>query len=67
MIVVNAHRVTATSGEGFAVRLYRAGNRSGFLRAFSDQPSAFSLGFNKVRAAWDGWRMGQVAHGTGGA
>ncbi|KAL6745331.1 ERCC4 protein, partial [Haematococcus lacustris] len=48
MIVLNAHRVTATSGEGFAVRLYRAGNSSGFLRALSDAPAAFMGGFNKV-------------------
>lgn len=48
MIVVNAHRVTDTSGEGFAVRLYRERNRTGFLRALSDQPTAFTSGFNKV-------------------
>jgi hypothetical protein len=47
ILVVNAHRVTDTSGEGFAVRLYRASNSSGFVRAFSDQPVSFS-GFSKV-------------------
>ena len=46
-IVLNAHRVTETSGEGFAVRLFRAANRNGFVRAFSDQPVSF-LGFSKV-------------------
>lgn len=47
VLVVNAHRVTDTSGEGFAVRLLRAGNPAGFVRAFSDQPTSFG-GFNKV-------------------
>lgn len=54
MLVLNAHRVTDTSGEGFAVALYRSaaahrpGAAPGWLRAFSDQPTAFSQGFNKV-------------------
>jgi hypothetical protein len=47
VLVVNAHRVTDTSGEGFAVRLLRASNPAGFVRAFSDQPTSFG-GFNKV-------------------
>ena len=42
LIVLNAHRVTDSSGEGFAVRLYRGANASGFVRAFSDAPVAFS-------------------------
>lgn len=50
MIVVNAHRVTDTSGEGFAVRLYRERNTTGFLRALSDQPAAFTASFSKVGA-----------------
>lgn len=48
MVILNAHRVTDTSGEAFAVRLYRAGNSSGFVRAVSDSPLAFNVGFNKV-------------------
>ena len=48
-IVLNAHRVTDESGEGFAVRLYRQGNRQGSVKAFSDQPISFTAGFNKVR------------------
>jgi DNA excision repair protein ERCC-4 len=48
MLVLNAHNVTETSKEGFAVRLYRQGNSTGFLRAFSDQPTSFLSGFNKV-------------------
>jgi DNA excision repair protein ERCC-4 len=63
MIILNAHKVTDSSGEGFAVRLYRqgtgqglnlpgalggGGNAAGFLRAFSDSPNAFAAGFNRV-------------------
>ena len=48
MLVLNAHRVAENSGEGFAVRLFRAANSRGFVRAFSDQPVSF-LGFSKVR------------------
>ena len=51
MIIMNAHRVTDASGEAFAVRLYRMANKGGFVRAFSDQPTGFASGFNKVRCA----------------
>lgn len=47
VVVVNAHRVTDTSGEGFAVRLLRAGNGGAFVRGLSDQPTSFG-GFSKV-------------------
>ncbi len=61
LIILNAHRVTDNSGEGFAVRLYRQGtgqglelsqggstsNNKGFVRAFSDNPNAFAAGFNR--------------------
>ncbi len=76
LIILNAHRVSDTSGEGFAVRLYRqgtnlglppvaaqtlppqqqqyfptqqcdTGNSTGFVRAFSDTPTAFMAGFNR--------------------
>ena len=52
IIVLNAHRVNDTSGEGFAVRLYRTANRNGSVRAFSDQPPSF-LGFSKVECSHD--------------
>ncbi|KAF9292420.1 hypothetical protein BGZ68_006366 [Mortierella alpina] len=45
MLVANAHRVTATSTEAFILRLYRQGNSEGFVKAFSDHPEAFSVGF----------------------
>ena len=46
--VLNAHRVTDTSGEGFVVRLYRGGNTTGFVRGFSDFPSSFVSEFGKA-------------------
>ena len=49
MLILNAHNVSDTSGEGFAVRLFRKGNRRGFIRALSDQPSFFASGFAKVQ------------------
>lgn len=48
MVILNAQRVTEASGEAFAVRLYRMANKNGFIRAFSDQPTSFASGFNKV-------------------
>ncbi|GMH40938.1 hypothetical protein BSKO_08842 [Bryopsis sp. KO-2023] len=48
IVVLNAHRVKDVSGEGFAVKIYRAGNKTGFIRAFSDQPTNLSGGFGKV-------------------
>ena len=48
LLVLNAHNVTDTSGDGFAMRLFRRGNQRGFIRALSDQPSFFAAGFNKA-------------------
>ena len=52
ILVVNAHLVQDTTGEGFAVRLFRKGNQRGFVRALSDQPCSFVSGFNKVYRPW---------------
>ncbi len=48
VLVLNAQRVTDSSGEAFAVRLFRSGNARGYVRAFSDTPMGFGGGFNKV-------------------
>jgi DNA excision repair protein ERCC-4 len=53
MLILNAHNVSDTSGEGFAVRLFRKGNQRGFVRALSDQPSFFASGFAKVQRPQD--------------
>ena len=52
IIVMNAHRVTDTSGEGFAVRLFRTNNQRGFVRAFSDNPASVTGGFAKVHPVY---------------
>ena len=44
---MNAHRVTDTCGEAFAVRLLRSGgNAAAFVRAFSDRPGELCRGFS---------------------
>ncbi len=48
VIVCSAHRTTETSGEGFVVRLFREGNRKGYVRAISDRPGDLTRGFNSV-------------------
>jgi hypothetical protein len=44
-----------SSGEGFAVRLYKAARPSGVIRALSDIPASFAADFNKVLLHF--WRM----------
>eukprot|EP00850_Spirogloea_muscicola_P019869 SM000201S05925 [mRNA] locus=s201:168274:173629:+ [translate_table: standard] len=48
LFVANAHRVAETSAEAFIVRLYRAENKEGFVRGFSDRPQAMASGFNRA-------------------
>ncbi|CAM9436108.1 unnamed protein product, partial [Discosporangium mesarthrocarpum] len=47
-LVHRAHRVLETSSEAFILRVFREGNRVGFVKAFSDQPEAFLSGFAKL-------------------
>jgi len=48
LLVMHAERVIATSIEAFIVRIYRQHNRDGFLKAFSDNPEAFTSGFSPL-------------------
>ncbi|MCO5559047.1 hypothetical protein L7F22_012639 [Adiantum nelumboides] len=48
LVFLNAHRLSDTSTEAFIARLYRASNRKGFIRAFSDKPQAMISGFSKT-------------------
>lgn len=48
IIFLNAHRLSDACTESFIARLYRAGNRKGFIRAFSDKPQAMISGFSKT-------------------
>jgi DNA excision repair protein ERCC-4 len=47
-IVANAEHITETSTEVFILRYYRQVNKNGFIKAFSDNPIAFTNGFHKV-------------------
>eukprot|EP00616_Rhizochromulina_sp_CCMP1243_P013390 CAMPEP_0118967860 /NCGR_PEP_ID=MMETSP1173-20130426/5182_1 /TAXON_ID=1034831 /ORGANISM="Rhizochromulina marina cf, Strain CCMP1243" /LENGTH=201 /DNA_ID=CAMNT_0006916893 /DNA_START=54 /DNA_END=656 /DNA_ORIENTATION=- len=48
-LVHQAHRVTETSSEGFILRIFRQANRSGFVKAFSEDPEHLSRGFSKAQ------------------
>jgi DNA excision repair protein ERCC-4 len=48
LIVLHAERVVATSVEAFCLRIYRQGNKEGFLKAFSDNPEPFTTGFSPL-------------------
>ncbi|KIL60371.1 hypothetical protein M378DRAFT_14230 [Amanita muscaria Koide BX008] len=49
IIVLHAERVTPTALEAFIVRLYREKNKSGFLKAFTDQPESITSGLSPLR------------------
>ena len=51
LVVANGHRITDASGEAFVVRLFRAGNRRGFVRALTDRPGELVRGFNSIERA----------------
>lgn len=48
LVVLHAERVAATSLEAFIVRIFRQKNKKGFLKAFSDQPEPFTMGFQPL-------------------
>ncbi|KXJ09962.1 DNA repair endonuclease XPF [Exaiptasia diaphana] len=48
MVVFKAHKIIESCQEAFILRLYRENNKTGFIKAFSDQPTAFTSGFCKV-------------------
>lgn len=48
MVVNNAHRITDVSTEAFIIRVYRQRNRTGFLKAFSDEPELLLQGFGRL-------------------
>lgn len=48
MVVLHAEGVAATSLEAFIVRIFRQKNQNGFLKAFSDQPEPFTVGFQPL-------------------
>lgn len=48
LIVLHADRIVATSLEAFILRIYRQKNKVGFLKAFSDNPDPFTVGFSPL-------------------
>ncbi|KAI0885964.1 DNA repair protein [Annulohypoxylon maeteangense] len=48
LIVLHADKVIATSLEAFILRVYRQKNKNGFLKAFSDNPDPFTIGFSPL-------------------
>lgn len=48
MVVLHAERIVSTSLEAFIVRIFRQKNKNGFLKAFSDQPEPFTVGFQPL-------------------
>ena len=48
IVVLNAHNVSESSGEGFVVKLYRTKGGAGFVRAFSEHPVALTSEFAKA-------------------
>lgn len=42
------YRITPEAQEAFIIRVYRQFNKVGFLKAFSDSPETFTIGFNPL-------------------
>ncbi|XP_071449641.1 DNA repair endonuclease XPF [Hetaerina americana] len=47
-LVCRAHRILESCQEAFALRLFRQGNKTGFVKSFSNCPEAFTVGFARV-------------------
>ena len=48
MLVCNAHKVGMASIETFIIRIFKQGNRDGFIKGFTDNPDNLVSGFAKV-------------------
>ncbi|KAI0019119.1 DNA repair protein [Xylariomycetidae sp. FL0641] len=48
VVLLHAEKVVATSLEAFILRVYRQKNKNGFLKAFSDAPEPFTIGFSPL-------------------
>jgi DNA excision repair protein ERCC-4 len=46
-LIYDAHKIRETSIESFILRVFKQGNRNGFIKAFSDEPERI-LGFGKT-------------------
>ncbi|XP_044033423.1 DNA repair endonuclease XPF [Siniperca chuatsi] len=48
ILVYRAHKIIESCQEAFILRLFRQKNKTGFIKAFTDKATAFSLGFCQV-------------------
>jgi DNA excision repair protein ERCC-4 len=48
VVMLHAEKVIATSLEAFILRIYRQKNKAGFLKAFSDTPEPFTMGYSPL-------------------
>ncbi|ALC48873.1 mei-9 [Drosophila busckii] len=48
VIVLRAHSIIESCQEAFALRLYRQRNKTGFIKAFSSSPEAFTIGYAHI-------------------
>lgn len=49
LLIYNAHRISESSIESFIVRVFRERNRTGFIKAFSEDPEQLQGGFKIER------------------
>lgn len=48
IVVCHAHQVSEYCNETLILRLFRAGNQSGFIKAFSENPESITGGFAQL-------------------
>ncbi|KAH1013455.1 hypothetical protein HUJ04_002439 [Dendroctonus ponderosae] len=48
IVVLRAHRIFESCNEAFVLNLYRQHNKTGFIKAFSNSPQSFTVGFAQV-------------------
>lgn len=48
IIVLRAHTIIESCQEAFCLRLYRQQNKTGFIKAFSSSPEAFTIGYGHI-------------------
>ncbi|BFG00357.1 DNA repair endonuclease XPF [Drosophila madeirensis] len=48
IVVLRAHTIIESCQEAFALRLYRQRNKTGFVKAFSSSPEAFTIGYSHI-------------------
>ncbi|KAH8396234.1 hypothetical protein KR222_005697, partial [Zaprionus bogoriensis] len=48
IVVLRAHNIIESCQEAFALRLYRQRNKTGFIKAFSNSPEQFTIGYGHI-------------------